>query len=173
MTEMNWPDGVQIREMRAADGAEVWALIERAGTLDQNSPYLYLMLGRYFGDTCLVAERDGHMLGFTTGFVPPRDPQTVFLWQVGTDPQARGLGIGKLLVRALVEQPATASARFLETTVTPSNKPSRALFESFARSMNAPLRVLPGFPEALFPQHQPHETEELLRIGPLEREPEG
>ncbi|HYW02852.1 MAG TPA: diaminobutyrate acetyltransferase [Gammaproteobacteria bacterium] len=152
--------------MHAEDGAGVWQLIQRAGTLDLNSAYLYLLLGKFFGRTCLVAEAGDALVGFTTAFVPPGRQDTVFLWQIGVDPEWQGQGIAGALVRGLMELDACRAARFLETTVTPSNKSSRALFASYARKQGTSIEELPCFPSQLFPDRG-HEAEMLLRIGPL------
>jgi L-2,4-diaminobutyric acid acetyltransferase len=55
---------------------------------------------------------------------------------------------------------------FLETTVTPSNTASRALFTRLAQRLGVDLAVGPGFPaEVLGPGHEP---EDRFRIGPID-----
>lgn len=156
----------ELRAMCAEDGAAVWRLIQRAGTLDLNSAYAYMMMGRFFSDTCLVAEgRDG-LAGFTTAFLQPSRDDAVFLWQIGVDPDWQGHGVAGGLVRGLMALPACRRARFLETTVTPSNDSSRALFRSYARKAGAEIHEHEGFSAELFPEGG-HEPEMLLRIGPI------
>ena len=170
MTETNQdsagkqPD-IELRYMRAPDGKRVWELVKRAGTLDLNSPYHYLVLGKLYGETCLVAEAGGQLVGFTTALFPPKQSDVIFLWQVGVDPDWRGYGIAGRLVRELVALPACGNRQYLETTVTPSNKASRALFHGFARRIGADVEESVYFSTQDFPE--PHEPEMLLRIGPL------
>lgn len=156
----------RLRAMQAEDGAAVWQLIRRAGTLDLNSAYAYMLMGRFFTDTCLVAEGRGGLAGFTTAFLPPNRDAVVFLWQIGVDPDWQGHGVAGALVRGLMALPACRGARYLETTVTPSNDGSRALFQSYARKAGAQLDETDFFPEELFPE-EGHEPEMLLRIGPI------
>lgn len=158
----------RLRAPTARDGAAMWALVHEAGTLDPNSAYLYVLLADRFADTCAVAERDGRLVGMLTGFRPPRDPSTYFVWQVGVSPSARGEGLaGRLLDEVVARHP---EVRFLEATVSPSNAASDALFSGFARRHGAPLHRDKGYGAELFPRPHggaAHEPEPLLRIGPF------
>lgn len=157
---------VRIRTATVEDGPHIWRLVEASGVLDVNSSYSYLLLCAQFGDTCVVAEEGGRVVGFVTAFRLPRRPEVIFVWQVGVDASMRGRGVAGRLLEALVRVDACAGVEYLETTVTPSNQPSQALFRSFARRMGTECRVSPFFPESLFPEPG-HEAEELYRIGPF------
>jgi L-2,4-diaminobutyric acid acetyltransferase len=130
------------------------------------------MVCRDFADTCIVAEQAGRIAGFVMGYRPPQKPDTVFVWQIGVAPDARGKRLASLVLDHLLRSEACAAVRFLETNVTPSNHASRALFESLARRLHAPLEELEGFASSLFPERS-HEPERLLRIGPFERGTDG
>lgn len=157
----------EIRPATEADGAAMWELVRDSGKLDLNSSYAYLLLCDRFADTCVVAEGDDGLAGFVAGFIPPKSPDVVFVWQIGVAEEARGHGLGKKLLSHLVEQPACADVTHLETTITPSNRASDGLFRSFARAADAEVEVSPqaGFPTDLFPDDK--ESELLYRIGPL------
>lgn len=157
---------VRMRTATVEDGPHIWRLVKATGVLDVNSSYSYLMLGAHFGDTCVVAEEDGRVVGFVTAYRLPRRPEVVFVWQVGVDESMRGRGVARRMLEALVRLDACRGVEFLETTVTPSNQPSQALFRSFARHLGTDCRVSPFFPESLFPETG-HEAEELYRIGPF------
>ncbi|GIX30520.1 MAG: diaminobutyrate acetyltransferase [Porticoccaceae bacterium] len=159
---------LQLRHPTVEDGLAVWRLVGEAGTLDRNSCYLYLLLCREFADTCVVAERLGEIEGFVTGFRPPRRPEAWFLWQVGVAPQARGQGLAARMVHFLLERLAGTGVRWLETTVSPGNAASRALFEGVARRLEVPLVEEPLFESRHFPAESNHEPEPLLRIGPFD-----
>lgn len=136
--------------------------------LDANSSYLYLLFCRDFPETCVVACRDESVVGFATGYRPPRDPAVLFIWQVGVAPEAKREGIASRLLCELIERcgPDTISA--IEATVAPSNTASRRLFESLARTLGLPLVDQPdkGFGASDFPPGD-HEPEPRIRIGPL------
>lgn len=157
----------EIRPARRTDGAAVWRQVRASKVLDVNSSYAYLLFLDHFGHTSVVAERDGEVVGFVTGFRPPLRPEVVFVWQVAVDESMRGRGLARRMLDALVRLEGCHGVRYLETTVTPSNGPSQALFASFARGLGAEHEVSPYFGEELFPDAG-HEAEELHRIGPFQ-----
>jgi L-2,4-diaminobutyric acid acetyltransferase len=156
------------RRPRVADAASVHALVESCKPLDLNSPYAYLLLCSHFYETCAVGEASGSLLGFISGYLKPDDRSVLFVWQVAVSRQARGQGVGTRLLHELLNRPACSGVSFLETTVTPSNAPSRAMFRSFARARHADCIETALFQREDFGDNgHEHEEEQLLRIGPL------
>jgi len=155
---------VRLRPPTPDDGAAIWRLAGAAGELEQNSGYAYVLLATHFDDTCLVAEEDGELLGFVVGYRPPRQPDTIFVWQVAVAAAARGLGLGRRLLVELARRSAASGVCWVEATVTPDNEPSRKLFRSLARELGTECAVLPFMSAQLFPAA--HEPEELFRLGP-------
>ncbi|MDX1581596.1 MAG: diaminobutyrate acetyltransferase [Alphaproteobacteria bacterium] len=162
-------DGVTLRSMQIEDGAPVWELVKDTGVLDLNSAYAYLMMGAFFPLTSIVAEEEGHLLGFTIAFFEPEKDDTVFLWQIGVSPKAHGKGIGSRILDELMDRTTKVGAKFLETTVTPSNEASEALFKSLARRNDTNCDISPFFRAEHFPKsgETAHEGERLFRIGPF------
>lgn len=158
-----------LRHPEKADGAGVWRAVRDAGTLDLNSSYAYLLLCDRFADTSVVAEFEGEVVGFVMGFIPPRSPHVHFVWQVGVSSKMRGYGLGRSLLERAVAGEACRDVTHMETTITPSNEASDALFRSFARSVGAEVEVSAedGFPAEIFPDGK--EAELLYRIGPMDR----
>ncbi|WP_305909417.1 diaminobutyrate acetyltransferase [Methylomarinum sp. Ch1-1] len=169
MPSVKTDDALTFRHPSIADGAAIWQLVINAGTLDQNSSYLYLLLCRDFADCCAVAERDGQLQGFVTGFRSFKRPDVWFVWQVGVAPSARGQGLAKRLTHFVLRAQASQGVCYLETTVTASNSASRALFSGIAKRLGAELLESELFNAELFPESG-HESEPLLRIGPFEAE---
>jgi L-2,4-diaminobutyric acid acetyltransferase len=106
------------------------------------------------------------MAGFISGYLIPERPDTLFVWQVVVAENFRGQGLAGRMLLALMEQPACKNVRFIETTITPSNEASAALFRKFARRIGAEVLVSEGFDEHLHFGGQ-HESEQLWRIGPV------
>lgn len=69
---------VVLRMPREDDGARIWELARDISVLDLNSAYSYLMLCKYFPDTCVVAEHKDQIIGFVTAFRLPKQPVTIF-----------------------------------------------------------------------------------------------
>ena len=72
----------------------------------------------------------------------------------------------RAMLRELVDRPVLRDCRYLETTVSPSNEPSRRLFHRLARERGAAITERVLFSEADFGP-EPHEQETLIRIGPF------
>lgn len=155
------------RKPEAKDGASVWELIRDTGTLDLNSPYCYMLLGDYFNDTCIVAEYKGDVIGYISAFRSPRNPETLFVWQVAVAGSHRRQGIAMSMLTCLLKQKACYGVRFIEATISPSNMASRRLFLSFAEENSVPSTVTVGYSADMFPDHTTHEDEPLFVIGPF------
>ncbi len=142
-------------------------LVRACPPLDANSAYAYLLLAEHFPDTCILAEDDEGLSGLVTGYLPPNRPDTLFVWQVAVAGRARGLGLGRRMLHALIERPELAEIHYIETTVGPGNAASRRLFAGLAHSLRASIVEAAFFDAALFGAGD-HEAEPLLRIGPFE-----
>lgn len=160
----NTVQSIVLRRPTVSDGAAMWELVKRSGSLDPNSPYAYLMACKNFPDACVVAECGGEMAGMVVAYYQPHDPTTLFLWQIGVDHAHRGKGLGLTMLQWLL---ATAQPAFsyLDTTITPSNQASVSLFRAFARSVGAPVQTSEWLAASDFPDA--HEGEDLYRIGPF------
>jgi L-2,4-diaminobutyric acid acetyltransferase len=158
-------NSIILRKPEMADGAALNLLARLNPPLDMNSVYCNVLQCTHFADTCVVAEKEGELVGYVTGYLMPADPSIYFLWQVGVSPAARGCGLATRMIRAILSRDFCRGVRELNTTVTPSNQASRALFAGFAKKEGAemteeahyyPSSVLDG-----------DEEESLFRIRPL------
>lgn len=154
-----------IRMPTREDGASIWQLIGATGGLEQNSAYAYLLLCTHFRDTCVVVEHDGELVGCVLAYRPPQEPDSVFVWQVGVAPAARGRGLARDMLDAVLKLPACSKVRYLTASVAADNRASRALFAGFARRHGVPLTEQEFLPADCFPKT--HAAEPLLKIGPL------
>lgn len=148
------------------DAANIRRLIERCKPLDVNSTYAYLLLCHHFADTSVVARRDSKIIGFVSAYIPPRSPTTVFVWQVAVHPDARGSGLGRRLLEHLLKREALERTEILETTISPTNRASRAMFIGLAKAIGVGYGEHMLFDEELF-GCEAHEPEVLLKLGPM------
>lgn len=156
-----------LRKPAFEDAAALWQLVRDSGVLDLNSSYLYLLLCRDFAETCVVAERQGRVIGFITAYRPPRRPDVLFVWQVCVCQSARRQGLALQMLHELVDRVGDQSPlHFLEATVAPSNQPSLRMFESLAKRLGVSMTQQAEFTSSHFPGGD-HEPEPLIRIGPL------
>lgn len=161
-TEVN---GITLRPPTREDGAPLNLFVRINPPLDMNSVYCNVLQCTHFADTCVIAEKDGDIVGYVTGYRMPASPEVYFLWQVGVGRDGRGQGLGTRMIQAILARDACCGVTELNTTITPSNEASRHMFASFARAEGADMHeekahfsreVLAG-----------HEAESLFRIGPL------
>jgi L-2,4-diaminobutyric acid acetyltransferase len=158
-------DDVEIVTPSIVDGAALWRIARDSGKLDLNSSYAYLLWCRDFAATSRLARIDGVVAGFVTGYLRPDAPDTLVVWQVAVEQRFRGRGLAGTLLDELVADMAGQGARYLETTVTPDNEASVALFAGLARRLGTEHARTDLF----LPEHFPdgHQTEVLHRIGPF------
>jgi L-2,4-diaminobutyric acid acetyltransferase len=153
---------LRLRKPDATDGAAIWALVKNCKPLDENSMYCNLIHADHFRDTGVLAEIDGEVVGWISGHMIP-DKQELFVWQVAVSPKARGLGLGRNMLRELIEREACSDATHLKTTITKGNDASWALFGSFARMIGGDLEDEPHFErDAHFKGR--HDTEHMVTI---------
>ncbi|HLV77743.1 MAG TPA: diaminobutyrate acetyltransferase [Marinobacter sp.] len=159
---------IALREPVTEDGYRLHQLVAECPPLDPNSIYCNLLQCSHFASTGVAAEKDGDLVGFISGYIPPQQPETVFVWQVAVHEKGRGQGLAKRMLRAIVSRDACRAVTHLETTITQDNEASWALFRSFARDLGAELSYHEHF------RREPHfggkhDSEFLLRIGPFTR----
>lgn len=149
-------------------GADIHALIRACRPLDVNSTYAYLLLAHHFAETCVLALEEGRVVGFVSAYVPPRQNDTLFVWQVAVHPDARGRGLGRQMLLALLARESLSHITRLETTVSPGNEASRAMFRAVARAVGASLEERTFFTPEMFGS-EGHDEERLLVIGPFKK----
>lgn len=161
-----WQNKLVFRKPEVKDGAKIHALINACKPLALNSVYCYLLLSQHFADTCVVAEDKGEIIAFLSGYRLPSDPKVFFVWQVAVDGRVRGGGIGKRLLREVLQRKVCQGCHFIETTIILPNTASWHLFRSVAGDFDAPCEEKEYFSNVLFGEEN-YETEYLLRIGPF------
>jgi L-2,4-diaminobutyric acid acetyltransferase len=158
---------ITLRAPVAEDGAAVYELIAQCPPLDTNSMYCNLLQCTHFSATSVAAEKAGEVVGFISGYIQPDNIDTLFIWQVAVGEKARGQGLAGRMLRDILSRQQEGQIKFIETTITPDNRASWALFESLANKLGAELNH-----SVMFDRQQhfagQHETEMLVRIGPIQ-----
>jgi L-2,4-diaminobutyric acid acetyltransferase len=168
--DIRGPSEREIKQPSIKDGGAIWRIARDSGKLDLNSSYAYLMWCHDFADTSLVARVGDEIVGFVIGYRRPAAPDTVVVWQIAVDGSQRGRGTAAALLDALVSRLADEGVRYMETTITPDNAPSNALFASLAKRWGAAMDDAGTFEAGDFPDE--HESEVRFRIGPFVQAPD-
>lgn len=156
-----------LRPPDSDDGAAIHELIRQSPPLDLNSCYAYLLQSLHLADTCVIATDDQGPAGYISGYIPPWQTHTLFIWQVVVAERARGHGLALRMLQHLLQRPACADVNHLETTVSPDNTASDRLFRRLARELDCDCQVHELFPASAFGATSHHEAEPLYRIGPF------
>ncbi len=145
---------ITLRKPTKDDGYRLHQLVAECPPLDPNSIYCNLLQCSHF------------LVGFISGYIPPQQPETVFVWQVAVHEKGRGQGLAKRMLKEIVGRDACSNVTHLETTITEDNEASWALFRSFARDLGAELTYHEHFEKDTHFGGK-HDSEFLLRIGPF------
>lgn len=168
-TKQKPTDDLELSKPVPEDGAGLNDLIAQCPPLDTNSTYCNLLQCTHFSETSIKAELDGDLVGFISGYIPPEKNDTLFVWQVAVSSKARGRGLGKRMLISLLERTAREyGVSHLETTITPDNKASWALFTGVAEALDTRLKHKTLF-ECQRHFDGKHDDEVLLRIGPFDQ----
>lgn len=154
---------ITLRSPVSRDAQAMRELARDSQVLSVNSTYYYALMSRMFGDTSIVAEQGERLCGYVTAFRPPRQADTIFVWQIGVAEWAQGKGVGKQMLSAIIDRQQPG---FLEASIAPDNLASRNLFTAVARQMDVGY----VYEEPFFTVEDlgSREGEELLfRLGPL------
>ncbi len=164
---MSFPT-VMLRRPTDGDGYNLHQLVARCQPLDTNSVYCNLLQCSDFADTAIAAENaQGELVGFISGYRPPSRPDTLFVWQVAVDSSMRGQGLALRMLLALTERVAREhGVRYMETTISPDNAASQALFKRAFDKLGADCTTRTLFSRAEHFAGQ-HEDEVLYRAGPF------
>lgn len=163
---------VFMRPPTATDGAAVNALIERCPPLDTNSAYCNLLQCSHFSGTSVIAESNGTPVGFISAYLIPERSDTLFIWQVAICESARAQGLASRMLASLLTRGNLSQVEYIETTITEQNAASWSLFKRFAKTNNCHLVTETLFDKTIHFGGQ-HDSEILVKIGPLSIEPTG
>ncbi|MCB2426184.1 diaminobutyrate acetyltransferase [Methylophaga pinxianii] len=160
------PLPIELLQPTADLGAAVHKLISECPPLDTNSMYCNLLQSSHFAETAVAAVLDNEVVGFISGYRIPLRPETLFVWQVAVGEKARGQGLAGRMLKAILAREPNRDIKRIETTITPDNKASWALFESLARKLDTEISS-----SIMFDRHQhfadQHDTEMLVKVGPF------
>lgn len=156
---------IHFRTPSVEDGPVVRQLVQAAGILEVNTAYFYLIFCEEFQNSCLVAEQAGVVVGVVLGFRRPQSIDTLFCWQIGVLPSARGQGLAKKMLNAWLRLAGNETVTRVQASVAEDNVASDRLFRAFARDLGTQCTVTPWLTPKLLPTG--HSAEPLYDISPI------
>lgn len=151
------------RQPKVTDGDAIYSLIADCPPLDMNSSYCNFLQSTHFRQTCIVAEHQGDVAGFISGYQKPEEPDVLFVWQVAVAPRYRGKGLAFRMLDKLLNRQQLKQVRAVETTITEQNQASWALFEKLDDQHGKRGKVTTFLDEDAHFKGK-HDTEYLYRI---------
>jgi len=109
-----------------------------------------------------MALQGDQVIGYISGYFRPQKPGTLFVWQVAVSSSARGKGLAKSMLESILQR-GKSKIQKVETTISPSNRASQKLFESFAKQLGRPLEKETFLSGKDFPA-EGHEAEDLYHF---------
>lgn len=164
----NYSLDIKLRPPTDKDGAAVFRLINQSPPLDTNSLYCNLLQCTHFANTSVAAIIKDRLVGFISGYLIPKQPGTLFIWQVAVADEARGQGLGTRMLKNILSRSRCCQVSYLETSITESNRASWALFEGMASKLRTQINTSVMFDRDEHFEGE-HESEILVRIGPFNR----
>ncbi len=159
-------DQIRLRPPTLRDGMAVHRLIAESPPLDTNSAYCNFLQCSHFAATSIVAEFEGGLVGSVSAYRLSERPDTLFVWQVAIAERARGAGLAKNMLKAILERESCRDVNFIETTISPDNEASWALFRRLAKELSSSIASEVWLDRDLHFENE-HETEVLVTIGPV------
>lgn len=156
---------IEIRTPVIEDGPAVWQMIADTPGLDDNSMYCNLLQCGHFAPYCAIATIGSEVVGWVSGYIPPAQPDVYFVWQICVAPKARGRGLARKMIDAVLAREAVCDVKRVQATITGDNKASWALFDAIARDLGAELMYQAHFTRDDHFAGQ-HDTEFLVTIAP-------
>jgi len=167
MTEIKENLKFKIRNLELQDIKEVYKLLTaNRPYVGLNSRYTYFLLAKDFSDNCVVAEHEGKIVAFSSGYISPSKKDTFFSWESVVHEDFRGNNLQKLM---LLNQIAGKRVKYFEGTVNPSNEASKRSFRGLAELLKTKCEESMLFNGDDF-ENDGHEPEILFRVGPFSTE---
>lgn len=157
---------LMIRQPSSLDGMALNKLVKQCPPLDPNSAYCNLLQCHHFSDTAATAFDGDRLVGFVSGYLLPSSPSTFFVWQIAVHSSARGCGLAGRMLRDILSRAALSSVTHIQTTISPGNEASQAVFRKLADQLNTAISS-----DMLFSREDhfagEHDDELLFTVGPF------
>lgn len=145
------------------DAKNVYLLAKNSKPLDLNSEYAYMLVCDHFSQTSVIAILDEVIIGFISGYVLPKDPKTLFIWQVATHSDYRGKKIPYYMFKNLLLREELLHIDNIKTTISPSNIASKKMFLKLANMLDSKVTTQKYIQKEDFLEES-HEEEILYTI---------
>lgn len=158
---------VVIRSPVKKDAPKIYSLLESLPELASNARYCYLLFCTDFANTSSVITKGDDVVGFLIGYIRPDHPDVLFFWQVGVTEPFRGYRYYSQLVQHVLAQPICRNVRYIEGSISATNKSSLKAAQMLAEIIGADLSDHGVLFDKNIDFFGENESQNLFRIGPI------
>lgn len=136
---MKGGDVLYIRPLEEGDIKTVREILAQgAPFVASYNNYIYWMLGKYFPSTCLVAEKNGQIIGYI-GALLSMEKQKIFVWQIAVKSNERGQQIGRRLLENIVTAAKKMGIDELEIAIDDENIICRCMVKKLVQDLEGTI----------------------------------
>lgn len=137
---------IKIRHAEASDYPQVISVVNEWWSGRRMADMLPRLFFVHFKDTSLVAERNGGVVGFITGFVSQTFPDEAYIHFIGIHPDFRKAGLARALYERFFEIAANLGCHTVRCVTSPVNTASIAFHQRMGFSARRSDRMIDGVP---------------------------
>ena len=108
---------LRFRAPQASDAAEISLLLKESGAPTHSELHRSLLQSDQFRETCGVVEIAGDIVGWISAYLPPFDPESLYVWQIAVSKKARGLGVAHRMLLDLMNRDICDGVRRLQISI--------------------------------------------------------
>jgi ribosomal protein S18 acetylase RimI-like enzyme len=138
--------GILIRHAEPSDYQPIIAAVDEwwgERSMVRMLPRLFFV---HFQPTSFVAEHNGKIVGFVTGFVSQTFPEEAYIHSLGVHPAFRKQGVARALYEKFFAAVETLGCRIVRCVTSPANKNSIAFHRRMGFSVNDSGKIVDGIP---------------------------
>lgn len=134
-------DLFNIDRIKNTEVETVLNLVKSCEPLDLHTPYTYWVLCHYFGDySFIIRDETDIPVGLITSLLI--NNEIIFIWQIGIIKEYRRKGIGKKLIRKVINKAKENEIKKIQFTIDFSNNASLSTFRSIAKEQKAEMKKI-------------------------------
>ncbi|GEM_PF-3598627 len=162
---MTLDSAVEYRKASVEDAKEIHTIVKNTPGIDDNSLYYYSLWLKEFDQSNVVATQNNKIIAFLTAFRKPKDPETLFLWQLAAIPRHGVPDLGVRLAYHLIDYEIDNNLSGVEATIDLNNKSILYVMKKIEKKYNGKMLMEEYLSEDfLSGNDEHHHSETLLKI---------
>ncbi len=137
---------IELRNAEPADYQPIIAAVDDWWGGRRMADMLPKLFFVHFRPTSFVAEQNGEIAGFVTGFISQTYPDEAYIHFVGVHPELRKIGVARMLYERFFAAVRNLGCRTVRCVTSPSNKDSIKFHRRMGFSIEAGEKIVGAIP---------------------------